>query len=112
MTRRPNPRTAAEVVDLDAARQQRQSKPRGNAMPRSGRAIPDAYENTGAGTIDCPNCHAKPGAWCATPDGRRRRVPCVARLAAAPIAPVIDLPDNARAPVDFTEPRHTREETP
>ncbi|MFN6548899.1 zinc finger domain-containing protein [Mycolicibacterium septicum] len=78
-------------------------------MPRSGREVRGAYEDTGAGAVECPNCHAAPGNWCETPEGRRRRVPCVARLAAAPIAPVIDLPDNARAPVDFGEPRHARE---
>ncbi|WP_438287130.1 zinc finger domain-containing protein, partial [Mycolicibacterium fortuitum] len=39
-------------------------------MPRSGRAVPPAYRDTRALAVACPNCHAKPGQWCETPDGR------------------------------------------
>lgn len=31
-------------------------------------------------TRPCPNCSAKPDVWCARPDGRVRRTPCLARM--------------------------------
>ncbi|WP_197382651.1 zinc finger domain-containing protein [Mycolicibacterium mengxianglii] len=64
-----------------------------------GRAIWAAYDDTGALNISCPHCDAEEGTWCTKPDGRVARVPCIARIAAADLAPTT---------VDFTEPRHPR----
>lgn len=81
-------------------------------MKTKGRAIWQAYSDTGALAIACPHCAAEPGNWCTKPDGRVSRVPCVDRIAAtAAIAPVIHLPTTAAtAPADFSEPRHPHEE--
>lgn len=77
---------------------QRQSGGRLAAHP----TIRSAY----AGAIQsvCPNCGAEPDCWCTTPDGRVRRVPCIDRIAAASLAPVIDLPVRDPADVDLREP--------
>ncbi|MEX3644325.1 zinc finger domain-containing protein [Mycolicibacterium porcinum] len=80
-------------------------------MKTKGRAIWQAYSDTGALAIACPHCAAEPDKWCTKPDGRVSRVPCVDRIAAtAVIAPVIHLPvaipDNPNRSTDFSEPRH------
>lgn len=46
-------------------------------------AIWAAYSDTDALSTSCPNCGALPGRWCTKPDGRVRRIPCVARATAA-----------------------------
>lgn len=93
-----------------------------------GRAVLAAYADTGADAIACPHCDAEPGEPCRKPDGRVSRVPCVARLAAADLAPAaaaaaaaglfnrlgekgvhtLDPPGGA---IEFSEPRHPREDS-
>lgn len=66
------------------------------------RPIWQAYADTGALDISCPNCAAEPGHWCTKPDGRVRRVPCVQRAAAG-----VDTGDGRPyAPRDFSQPIH------
>lgn len=76
---------------------------------RRGRPIWAAYEDTGALSVNCANCQAEQGVWCTKPDGRVSRVPCVARIASADIAPPT-AHEPARLPtpaVDFSEPRRS-----
>lgn len=63
-----------------------------------------AYRDTGALAITCPHCATEPGQPCTKPDGRVSKVPCVARIANADLAPTIAV----TAVVDFSEPRHHR----
>ncbi|MFL0243412.1 hypothetical protein [Mycobacterium sp. SMC-17] len=91
-----------------------------------------AYEATGALHIACPNCGAQVGEYCVTADGirrvRDRRVPCVARMAAAARGGSASTASSqgsgvAWSPTDciaarkhnsgadsFSEPRYTRED--
>lgn len=47
---------------------------------RRGDVIVRAYVDTGALDRPCDGCGAEPAQWCQTPDGRDRRVPCIARI--------------------------------
>lgn len=71
-------------------------------MSRSGEAIWAAYSDVDP-ALPCPNCGADAGVWCSRPDGRVRRVPCVAR-------PRVDAVVAEAEPdvLDFGEPRHPR----
>lgn len=80
-----------------------------------GRAIWQAYSDTNALTIPCTNCQAEQGIWCTKPDGRVSKVPCVARIAGADIAPrattALNTAVETSAPsLDFSEPRHPMED--
>lgn len=76
-----------------------------------GRPIWQAYSDTNALAVPCTNCCAQQGIWCTKPDGRVSKMPCVARIAAADIAPqataalgnTTEIPTQA---FDFSEPRH------
>lgn len=70
-------------------------------------AIWAAYSDTDALSSACTNCGAQEGHWCTRPDGRIRRVPCVARSAASIGS------GNGRpyAPRDFSEPARPPERT-
>jgi hypothetical protein len=68
-----------------------------------GRAIRQAYADSGALTVTCPNCGAAPEQWCTRPDGRVRCVPCVDRATASG---AVEAP---RRPRDFTQPNHPPE---
>lgn len=50
-----------------------------------------SYVDTGAFDRHCPVCGAAPAQWCKAPDGRHRRVPCIARIANRPTK---DRPDD------------------
>lgn len=39
-----------------------------------------SYVDTGAFDRGCAECGAAPAQWCKTPNGRDRRVPCIARI--------------------------------
>lgn len=66
------------------------------------RPVLQAYLDVGALDISCPHCGAAPGQWCATDEGRTRRVPCVLRATGG-----IDTGDGRPyAPRDFSEPLH------
>jgi hypothetical protein len=65
-----------------------------------GRPIRPAYTDTGALDVVCPNCSAQAGHWCKHPDGRSRRTPCVARLAAG-----VSTGNGKPYGRDFSEPR-------
>jgi hypothetical protein len=45
----------------------------------AGQPIWEAYADADL-SHPCPNCHAAPDVWCARPDGRVRRTPCLARI--------------------------------
>ncbi|OBK89457.1 hypothetical protein A5649_13480 [Mycolicibacter heraklionensis] len=77
-------------------------------MSRSGEAIWAAYADVDS-ALPCPNCAADPGVWCSRPDGRVRRVPCVARPRVSEASPAQCADDAPDPPVDFGEPRHQRE---
>lgn len=66
-----------------------------------GRPIRQAYTDTGAWDVSCPNCGAAPGQWCATDEDRPRRVPCVARVCAGGVLPAAA----DKYGHDFSEPR-------
>ncbi len=70
----------------------------------TGRAVPAAYQDTGAANVHCPHCGAEPGQPCTKSDGRISRVPCVDRIAAADLTPTAGV----TAAVDYSEPRHPR----
>ncbi len=63
-------------------------------------AIWQAYADTGALEVSCPNCDAAPDQWCTRPDGRVRRVPCIDRTTTTG---VLTTPKYGR---DFSEPTH------
>jgi hypothetical protein len=46
-------------------------------------AIVETYVDTDALEVLCPNCHAKPGAFCRHESGLDRRMPCPRRIQAA-----------------------------
>lgn len=71
----------------------------------TGRAVLAAYRDTGAMNITCPHCDGEPGQPCTKPTGDISRVPCVARLAAADLAPTTSL----TTAVDYSEPRRPQE---
>jgi hypothetical protein len=48
--------------------------------PHPRHVILRSYLDTGALDRTCPQCQAGPAQWCRTPDGRDRRIPCVARM--------------------------------
>lgn len=70
------------------------------------RPIRQAYSDTGALAVHCPNCGADVGKWCSTDEGQLRKVPCVARAAAGSV--VIGPPGNRDPYRDFSEPIHGR----
>jgi hypothetical protein len=67
------------------------------------KAIWQAYRDTGALEVSCPNCSAVRGHWCTKADGRVARVPCISRAAAGSL--IVTEP---HAPRDFSEPEHHR----
>ncbi|WP_157900961.1 zinc finger domain-containing protein [Mycobacterium terramassiliense] len=69
---------------------------------RTPRPVRTAYET--ALDVACSNCRAEPGQWCTRDDGMPKRIPCVARLAAAGAT-------DQGHPHNFDEPR-TTEGTP
>lgn len=76
-------------------------------------AIWAAYNAVGALEVPCPTCSAPVSIWCTREDGKVRRLPCIARAAAAggPEARATSTAGagqqvQAVAPVDFSEPRH------
>lgn len=72
-------------------------------MSRAGEPIVAAY--VGALLNSCENCGAPAGEWCRDRHGRNLRVPCVKRLALAPV--LVD--ELGSGGVDFAEPRHRAE---
>lgn len=74
-----------------------------------GKAIWAAYTQTNALAVPCGYCSAPAGTWCSLPDGRVRRVPCVSRCGEGdPLRTALSGRD---APIDFSEPRYTSEES-
>lgn len=98
---------------------------------RSEPVIWDSYSDVSPDAA-CPNCAAAAGLWCSTPDGRVRRIPCVSRPRSCPRSPASDEPEATITPtggppeltlgsdrsqtisspeqLDFTEPRHRRDD--
>lgn len=74
---------------------------------KQGRPIWQAYNDVDALSTTCTNCGAQQGQWCTRPDGRVRRVPCVARSAAS-IGSGDGKPYGER---DFSQPIHPSERT-
>jgi hypothetical protein len=72
-----------------------------SGRPVNGRPIWQAYSDTGALDVVCPQCGAEPKQWCTRDNGRVRRVPCVARSTASGAV------EAAGKPRDFTQPNHS-----
>jgi hypothetical protein len=74
-----------------------------------GHPVPPAYTDTGSLHVDCTNCGAEPGQWCARDDGRIRRMPCIARIASSGAVTTTAV-TAVVVPIDFNQPRHTKED--
>jgi len=73
----------------------------------TGQPIWQAYAETAALDIECPNCWAPAGVWCTKSDGRVARVPCLARAGTAEEIPAYEKTFGR----DFSEPIHQPEGT-
>jgi len=62
--------------------------------------IASAYRYADPGR-PCPNCRAPAYAWCLTPDGTVRRIPCVARFRAG----ITDAPEVEHPDIDPDQPQ-------